>query len=87
MLKSLLLSFALLFVISTTKAQQNVFLTITNKLGNTPFAFNQVAQNNLLQDFKITRMDYYISSIIIIHDGGQGNSRSKQIYFSACRRK
>ena len=71
MLRSLLLSFALLFVLTTSQAQQNVFLTITHKLGNSNFAFNQVAQNNLLQDFKIIRLDYYISGIIIIHDGGQ----------------
>ncbi|MBK7964361.1 MAG: T9SS type A sorting domain-containing protein [Bacteroidetes bacterium] len=71
MLRSLLLSFTLLFVITTTRAQQNVFLTVTHKLGNAPFAFNQVAQNNLMQNFKITRMDYYISGITILHDGGQ----------------
>ncbi len=71
MLRSLLLSFALLFVITTSRAQQNVFLTITHKLGNSNFAYNQVAQNNLMQNFKITRLDYYISGIKIIHDGGQ----------------
>ncbi len=71
MLRSLLLSFALLFVLTTSKAQQNVYLTITHKLGNSNFAFNQVAQNNLMQDFKIIRLDYYISGIKIIHDGGQ----------------
>ncbi len=71
MLRSLLLSFALLFVITTSKAQQNVFLTITHKLGNSSFAFNQVAQNNLMQNFKVSRLDYYISGIKIIHDGGQ----------------
>ena len=71
MIRSLLLSLVMLFVVTTSQAQQNVFLTITHKLGNSNFAFNQVAQNNLLQDFKIIRLDYYISGIIIIHDGGQ----------------
>lgn len=71
MIRSLLLSFALLFVVTTTQAQQNVFLTVTHKLGNAPFAFNQTAQNNLMQNFKFTRLSYYISGIKIIHDGGQ----------------
>jgi len=51
-------------------AQNNVFLTITHKLGASNFAFNQASQNDLSQNFKITRVDYYISSIKIIHDGG-----------------
>lgn len=71
MIRSLLLSFALLFIITTTKAQKNLYLTVTHKLGNSNFAFNQVAQNNLMQNFKISRLDYYISGITILHDGAQ----------------
>lgn len=50
--------------------QKNVFLNISHKLGNSNFAFNQTSQNDINQNFKITRVDYYISSIKIIHDGG-----------------
>lgn len=59
-----------MFTMMISKAQKNVYFTITHKLNTSNFAFNQSAQNNLMQDFKITRVDYYISSIKIIHDGG-----------------
>ncbi|MBK9402574.1 MAG: hypothetical protein IPN36_17545 [Bacteroidetes bacterium] len=62
--------FALMFAATISKAQKNVYLTISHKLGASNFAFNQTAQNNLMQNFRITRVDYYISSIKIIHDGG-----------------
>ncbi|HAD34420.1 MAG TPA: hypothetical protein DCF44_07965, partial [Chitinophagaceae bacterium] len=50
--------------------QKDVFLTITHKLGANPFAFNKNAQNKLGQSFQITRVDYYISGLIIVHDVG-----------------
>lgn len=70
MTKSIFLTTALMFTMMISKAQKNVYFTITHKLATANFAFNQIAQNNLTQDFKITRVDYYISSIKIIHDGG-----------------
>ncbi len=70
MKKSILLTIALIFAITISNAQKNVYFTITHKLNTADFAFNEVAQNDLLQDFKITRVDYYISGIKIIHDGG-----------------
>jgi len=51
-------------------AQKNVTLTIAHKLGEEEFAFNQTAQNNFEEEFQVTRIDYYISGIEIIHDGG-----------------
>lgn len=70
MTKSIFLTIALMFTMMISKAQKNVYFTITHKLATANFAFNQTAQNDLMQDFKITRVDYYISSIKIIHDGG-----------------
>lgn len=70
MKKQIILTIALMFTMMISKAQKNVYFTITHKLATANFAFNQTAQNNLAQDFKITRVDYYISSIKIIHDGG-----------------
>jgi hypothetical protein len=70
MTKSIFLTIALMFTMMISKAQKNVYFTITHKLATANFAFNQTAQNSLMQDFKITRVDYYISSIKIIHDGG-----------------
>lgn len=70
MTKSILPAIALMFTIMTSEAQKNVYFTIAHKLGTANFAFNQTAQNDLMQDFRITRVDYYISGISIIHDGG-----------------
>lgn len=70
MKKQIFFAIALMFVVTISKAQKNVILTISHKLGTSNFAFNQTAQNNLMQDFRITRVDYYISGIKIIHDGG-----------------
>lgn len=70
MTRSIFLTIALMFVLMISKAQKNVYFTISHKLNTADFAFDQVAQNDLSQDFKITRVDYYISGIKIIHDGG-----------------
>lgn len=51
-------------------AQKNVTLNITHKLGANNFAFTQAGKNDLNHDFKITRVDYYLSGFTIIHDGG-----------------
>lgn len=64
--------FILVAISSTLNAvaQKNVTLTIKHKLGSNPFSFTQASQNNLLNDFKIKRVDYYMSGFTIIHDGG-----------------
>lgn len=68
MKKNLLLLLA--FAALTSMAQTNVYLKINHKLGAQAFAFSQPASNNLGNDFNVTRMEYYISDIILIHDGG-----------------
>lgn len=64
--------FILVAIVATLNsvAQKNVTLTIKHKLGANPFSFTQASQNNLMNDFKITRVDYYMSGFTIIHDGG-----------------
>lgn len=52
-------------------AQMNVALHMHQKLGDQPFALNQVATAALGYQFKVTRMQYYVSEIKIVHDGGQ----------------
>lgn len=69
-MKNITIFFTLLFVSLIANAQKKVKLHIAHKLGTADFAFNQTAQNNLSQNFKISRVDYYISRIKIIHDGG-----------------
>jgi len=70
MKKTLLCAIALFLFVSSSYAQNDVYLSITHKLGSANFAFSQPAQNNLSQSFVINRVEYYISSIKIIHDGG-----------------
>ena len=51
-------------------AQNSVMLNINHKLGDADFAMNQAAKNNMDHDFKVTRLEYYISEISLVHDGG-----------------
>lgn len=69
-MKNILLILGILCTALTVNAQKNVTLKINHKLGSSNFAFNQTAQNDLGQPFQITRIDYYISKITLIHDGG-----------------
>lgn len=52
-------------------AQKNVYLAINHKVGSEPLEYNQTFFNDLEHAYQLTRVDYYISSIKIIHDGGQ----------------
>ena len=65
----LTLVFALSFSFSAY-SQSDVYLKINHLLGSSPFAFNTTVSNNLSDNFNINRMEYYISSISISHDGG-----------------
>lgn len=58
------------FSLSGLMAQQSVYLKINHKLGGAPLVMNQASENNLGHAFTIGRVDYYISSISIQHDGG-----------------
>lgn len=60
-----------LCLISTIKAQTTYRLYVEHKLGTSPFALNQSTTNNLGGDFKVERLQYYMSNFAIIHDGGQ----------------
>ena len=52
-------------------AQSNIKLNIQHKLSDAGFEMNAGAQNNMGHDFKVSRLEYYISEISLIHDGGQ----------------
>lgn len=68
------LNFTLLLLLCTflaVNAQQTVQLNIHHKLGEADFAFNTEAQNNLGNSFILDRLEYYISEITLVHDGGQ----------------
>ncbi len=51
-------------------AQNNIMLNINHKLSDVDFELNEAAKNNMDHDFKITRLEYYISEISLLHDGG-----------------
>lgn len=66
-----LLSFVVIMLFSIgTFGQNTLQLNINHKLGTDAFAMNSAAQNNISNDFKITRLQYYIAEISIVHDGG-----------------
>lgn len=52
-------------------SQTNFTLVIDHKLGLNDFQMNQVAQNNLGNDIKLSRLQYYVTRFSIVHDGGQ----------------
>lgn len=62
--------FLMFGLVSMAWAQSNVYLKINHKLGDDDFAFSTTASNNLGNDFELGRMEYYISEITLIHDGG-----------------
>ena len=64
--------FTLLFLVSTVvlSAQTDVKLWIDHQLGGNPFAFNLTGSNNLGHNFNVSRLEYYISGIVLEHDGG-----------------
>lgn len=51
-------------------AQKDVTLRIHHRLNSGAFAFGTVGTNNLGHDFKVDRLEYYISDIVLVHDGG-----------------
>jgi hypothetical protein len=69
-MKKLLLIAGILATFSQAIAQKNIVLRINHFLDTIPFAFNQKSINNLGNEFNVTRMEYYLSKIIIKHDGG-----------------
>jgi hypothetical protein len=62
---------AVLLVALTVNAQNDVKFTINHLLGNNTFAFNTAMENDMGDGLKLTRFEYYISGISIIHDGGK----------------
>lgn len=52
-------------------AQTDVYLNINHLLGTQPFMLNTQASSSSGEAFKIKRLEYYISEITLVHDGGQ----------------
>lgn len=66
---------SLLFILgmfaTSFQAQTNVVLQMKQLLEGQPFAYDQTTLAELGFYFKATRLQYYISEITLIHDGGQ----------------
>lgn len=69
-MKNTFLFAALLACAGFLNAQGNISLHLSQRLGDAPFALNAPVSAGTY-DYKITRMEYYISDIRITHDGGQ----------------
>ncbi|MCO6461693.1 MAG: T9SS type A sorting domain-containing protein [Saprospiraceae bacterium] len=69
-MKKILLFIAIVFLSSTIYAQTTVYFNLNHFLGNKPFTKDNVGNNDINTPFKITRLEYYISEISLIHDGG-----------------
>lgn len=72
------IAFTLLITISLS-AQTNVILDVDHKSGDKTFAPTGTAKNDLGNDFNVARLEYYISKISIIHDGGT-ETEAKDVY-------
>ena len=70
-MKQFLFLFTALLMFNANVFSQNmVKLNINHQLGSVPFALNTGAQNNLGDDFNISRLEYYLSQFTVVHDGG-----------------
>ncbi len=70
MKKNLSIVLCLCIGILTTFAQTDVTFNIFHKLGDQDFAFNQSVENDMEHSFQIDRLEYYLSQLSIVHDGG-----------------
>ncbi len=69
-MKNLFFSALLICLTFTASAQTDVTLKINHKLGTENFEYGAIGTNNLGHSFKTNRLEYYLSRITIIHDGG-----------------
>jgi hypothetical protein len=69
-MKKMLLFPVLFAAVFALQAQGNISLHLSQRLGDADFALNTPVSAGTYE-YKITRMEYYISDIRITHDGGQ----------------
>ncbi|MDA7803986.1 T9SS type A sorting domain-containing protein [Crocinitomix sp.] len=69
-MKKIILYSLSIFASIALYGQTDVVLKLNHKLGTEDFMLDQVAKNNLGHEYKTTRLEYYVSKITIVHDGG-----------------
>lgn len=70
-MKYIITLFASFLICFAHFAQTDVVLRINHKLDNSTFQLEAGSENNLGNIFKVTRLQYYITRITVVHDGGQ----------------
>ena len=60
----------LMLSFSISYGQKEVHLQLNQYIGTAPFSIGDGGTNDLGTKFNISRLDYYISSIKLHHDGG-----------------
>lgn len=70
-MKKIILSVLVLLVASQGYSQKTIKLAFNHNLGANSFAFNTESVNDVSNKFKVTRLEYYISGISIVHDSGK----------------
>lgn len=78
-MKRLILGAFCLFFVASVSAQTDVELKINHKLGIEDFELDAVGTNNLGHEFKATRLEYYLTRITIVHDGGMETAVSDDV--------
>lgn len=82
-MKTFILFFCIALAVQTSYAQKDVYFKLNHLLGTSSFAFNQTTANDVGSDFQVTRLQYYISNIILHHDGIQTPVSNKFILVDA----
>lgn len=73
-MKKYILFIALFAAGSLLSAQTDISLQINHKLGAADFEFNTESENDLGEAFDVTRIEYYLSTFVVYHDGGSMTS-------------
>lgn len=71
MIRNILLLSAAIFWSALSFAQTTVQLNINQMLGDEVFGYTKEGSNDLGNKFNVTRLQYYISNISLIHNGGE----------------
>lgn len=70
-MKQILLSSVLCLLLFSASAQSEVMLHFAHRVGEAPFAMGTTYMAPGEYEFKFDRLEYYLSEIELIHDGGQ----------------
>lgn len=68
--RPILFTLTLLTLMSSLEAQTKVNFNIRHLFGQKAFTLDNIGVNDLNTPYKIERLEYYISEIVLVHDGG-----------------